>query len=582
LGFEVRAVLVVSVLNELGSFHREAVEWRKTTPRRETSEALSQFWRRPELAGIAQGLDLPHAEWQDVESCLLGLSSGDVRVGSRRDWTGVATATTDLSEHDPLAASIAALYALAAWEGELGENLLRYPPDDGWYVFPLHVSRALYAADAMWACMLVAERAKGFIEIGSSPLRLRGVPREAVRASTRPYEEIVARSARRINRYETDLAWDLKVACAPGEHTFRAEVAALFWTLGDVPCAELLASAEGRYEPVLSTLIDLVDTSIRRLPSDPLLQFIWLEMKDRPPVDLRGHTRLFDRINAKYPLSIEDEAFVFAPSRAYAQALIAYMAGHVSDEQKQAFNDQGARVDMLIDAGLRLPYDLLWRLRLRALRALLSEVDEQTRRLEWEQIAEIASKILGLATERGEFVQYHTVLALPFFYLEGAGDEEAIHALDILERHRCADLAYWLSITPPRPPSVEPDLPLLLEQEARLLGELRSARFIRMIPYLPMHYQNYEYDLRELEPPPNIELREPRGSHLLYDPLDDEVAAAELQKTWEQLVALWTEMEEIAPVYARARRDPNTNLEAFIGALRRDRIPREQPIVPLR
>src|SRR5215468_4673847 len=72
-----------------------------------------------------------------------------------------------------------------------------------------------------------------------------------------------------------------------------------------------------------------------------------------------------------------------------------------------------------------------------------------------------------------------------------------------IERYRCAGASYWLTIVPPRAGSDSPNLPPLLKREAKLLGQLEAARFVRMTPILPPYYRRFGYDLRDvLRKPP--------------------------------------------------------------------------------
>ena len=41
--------------------------------------------------------------------------------------------------------------------------------------------------------------------------------------------------------------------------------------------------------------------SLACIPTDPYLQYVWLELKDRGPFNLRLHEALFTVINSRYP-----------------------------------------------------------------------------------------------------------------------------------------------------------------------------------------------------------------------------------------------------------------------------------------
>ena len=344
----------------------------------------------------------------------------------------------------------------------------------------------------------------------------------------------------------------------------------MFWTLGDVPRAELLKDTrEPVYKPSLQTLKELVTVSISRIATDPLLQYIWLEMKDRQPIDLRQHSALFILINSYYrdnsPVSLFEDLGMGSLSKVYARILIASMRGPVTDEDKAKLREVWSLFKAIID-----DRDPLSELRLAGLCNLVLTDDAQQWTAVWRGLTRDASRLLAALTEESDFTPYHCCLMMPFYYVEAQSLESEVSAVDALEHHRSGGLRYHLAIAPPRVRIANEPIRKLLGEEATLLYTLRGSHFVRLIPQLPEHYKVVETwgqpDSREEERPDNL--------------LSDETAKQVLSDTWAQLSDLWARMFEVEPAYAHQRKYPYTDVEAFIEALTNDEIPLDPPIAP--
>ncbi|HKE52830.1 MAG TPA: hypothetical protein VKE25_15100, partial [Actinomycetes bacterium] len=442
----------------------------------ETAVALDRFWAAPELAGPSAELGLPHRTWQEVTACCARLA----QTPRQLDEPWVRAARLAEAYDDPVAGAVAALYAVAAWEGALGDNLYFQPWQGhhwGWHVFPLSLARAMMGCDAVWSAEAVADRALEFVESA------KGFPlNEALYQPLADYAEVQGRIQRRLNACVANLAWDLRASASGGGETFRAELAAMLWTLGDVPHAERVAG-DPAYTPPLTLVQDVVEVTMGRLAADPFLQYVWLELKDRPPFDLRGHKVLFAAINNVYygtGVHQLEETGLFSPSRAYARALIEHFRGRVSEAAAIDLEEALEYFRELM--GMREP---VFFLRLGVLYSLVIAGDDKTRRDRWTELAEISIDIMERSVRRAVFQPLNNALDLPLAYLDGASDA----SLDAIERYRCGALAYWLAVTAP---PAEGD-PGLLEEEGVLLRELRGARFIRLLPYLPAHYRRHGF-----------------------------------------------------------------------------------------
>jgi len=341
----------------------------------------------------------------------------------------------------------------------------------------------------------------------------------------------------------------------------------MLWTLGDVPHAELMA-ADPAYAPPASLVRDVVELSLSRLSNDPFLQYLWLELKDRPPFDLRGHKVLFTAINNVYHLTgvhEMEELGLFSPSRAYAKTAIEYFGGSVSAERAAEFGEAFGMFQELV--GTREPLALL---RLRALFNLVLTEDEPTRTERWIGLSGFAAEIMDRTVRSGVFQPLNNCLDIPFAYLDASSSRVAAETIDAVERYRCGGLAYWLAITAPAPPAGEV-VGALLEEEKDLLMELRGARFIRLLPHLPAHYQRYGLSIGEALDAPVPEgatAVEDERSMLRFDPFDQDLAARELDDAWERLRSLWERMRDPAPGYAAERLEPFASAEEFERDLR--------------
>jgi hypothetical protein len=299
-----------------------------------------------------------------------------------------------------------------------------------------------------------------------------------------------------------------------------------------------------------------VTITMSRVEDDPLLQYVWLAMKDRPPLDLRRHHRLFARLNARYthtPLHQLDDMLPIPVGRAYADALIAHFGSGPSADQLDMLGTAWLMVGELL--GDREPLAML---RLRALVNLVLAVEE-AQQVEWHKLATLATTMLDTAVASGDFTTYHRCLALPAFYLDD--DEPTPHEqrLSIVEEHRSAGLRYWLTAAPPPAPA-DDRLAELQKKEADLLDQLRATRFVRLIPYLPGHYRRFTTDLRAM-------LRDNAGSATSPHPFDQQVAERRMTEIWDQLVALWRRTGRIDAHYARQRQNPLAELDEFTAGL---------------
>jgi hypothetical protein len=488
-------VLTVAVVNEL--VRDPAFEPTiRNGVQADASAALAAFWRRADFAPLARGLDVPHATWPTITGCLSWLLKGN-GPGDRELWERVALASEPLADASPIAASIAALYALARWEGALGGDLLReayfqgrYQLAPGWETIPLATARTLHRAGAIWATRYLAQTAVETIEMSPS---WAGQGRDP--EATAGYRMVLRHAQRRFDECIDNLAWDLRQSCSAGQPNFRPEVAAMFWSLGDVPHAELMRRSA--FVPSRAVVSQLVQRSLVVIPFDPGLQAIWLQLKDRPPFALRSHKELFSSINlywADIPLhlmrgldagqhQVDAVSLYSQPSRAYAAAATEYFGAGITP---QTLAELGETHEF--SSGLMMRHAPEALIRIRSLLTLAvpdarpPDVPASAER--WRILAEAACATVQ-ARERGLRDSYDRVLDIPFYYLDRAALTGLTEAIELAERYRQAGMWFWRLVTPVSARAPDPAVQQLIGRARDVVAELHARRFLGMIPYLP-------------------------------------------------------------------------------------------------
>ena len=526
--------------------------------------ALARFWLDAVYEALPFHAQLVPSNWQGLVGLLEGLASGRVKGGDSALWEQAAQASVQLTQIEPVAGVLVALQAMAAWVGALGTNLFSQPwqgHHPGWHLFPLITARNLVAAEAIWSARYVCDTASGFMESAKDApfdptLRSVIVEYETVRATAEQiYDDCVE-----------ELAWALHTSATGQGETFRAELAALFWTSGDVLHAELLRpNGPVDYLPPYAMVRTLVDHSMRVLHRTPLMQYIWLDMKDRGPLSLREHRVLFGHINNRFRSHPLHELAEFLPvdvSRAYAKAAIAWMRGQVQEITRKELFDAMALTSSLIMSSAPDTY-----LRIAALAILIEGSDAQKLGERWNALATLAASVIRWADHSGVYEPFDHALDAPFYALQVDSTVALEHTLDCIEAYRQANLGYWLLISPPlHRKQVSADL---LEQEQTLLRELRGARFIRLLPYLPRHYGRYGFRIDEAlaGPPPGVTPSAQGEDLLRFDPYDQQLAERNLREVRERLLRLYEQMRATCPAYANVRITPLSSAQDFAAAL---------------
>jgi len=414
-----------------------------------------------------------------------------------------------MRERAPSAAFVLGWLTLTLW--------IHSPPegrslDDAWAIFH-HTWQVVPYACAITTMQLGGiYGATRLTQLAYETLRVavyRGLGRRdvsAVRAALARYGDLRWRLFARYENAVGGLADDLCSACVPGHGDLRAEVAALMWSLGRVPeCRAVVRNGADSLPKSLARRV--VRESLRSIPEDPLVQYVWLEMKDRPRLPLREHESLFAVINHRWDQWSLDQStwdlFDQSPSVAYATALIKILAG----ELDKASGYQFLNVCEEIEGWGGAPWGVLCRYR--ALRMLVGEYLDlipDSRRGEYlehlESEVDQAGKMIVKSWQQPALPQLGARLSAPLFDLvdwrlgvEPSGDN-ARAALEALERARASGLAYWLRTAPaPVDGDVRVDAQSLLDTEMALIERLRGATFLTMDPVLPFQFNWVDLDI---------------------------------------------------------------------------------------
>lgn len=369
-------------------------------------------------------------------------------------------------------------------------------------------------------------------------------------AAREDYRRLAGRAARRAADAAADLAEALRAASRPSAAgDMRAEIGALLWTLGYIPESALLSPAR-RDAPTLSRRFyrRVVDQSLAAIPHDPLVQYLWLAMKDRAPLDLRAHGEVFGRINMRHAETLLDQALPEPPSQVFARTAIAWFGGDI---------DRAAAITYLQNCELvsaQFPQcDWLLLLRMQALARMVArrfdllapDSDEAEFRARLAALAADLRRTSALHPEWPPLGNRASVASFLAVDAALAGAPEAV--LDALEPMRAAALVYWLATVPPLPSAVErAAIAAELTEEERLLGWLRGAFFMILSPILPMHYRRYGFDPAAGSDPPA--------------PIDPEAGRRQFRELRGELASLHARMAAAAPDYAARRREPRPDL----------------------
>jgi hypothetical protein len=408
--------------------------------------------------------------------------------------------------------------------------------------------------------------------------------RAALAPAIATYHRLARTLASRHEMAVAGLADDLREACrVPGRA--RRLVAALLWTMGLVPESRIIGAIDSA--PPRPLIVRLIRSSFRVLPTDPLVQYLWLEMKDAPEIDLRAHDALYAVLNhrwAQWRLDEMHDMFGFSaePSRLYGRALEALLAGDLDDGRAAPFLQAYDFIEEARLGGAPASFILA---RLHVLRFLIGErlgylADDVTARQKVEWLADQtarAANVRRAATMIPEAPEAatRTGIAMHEVIERLLADDSNVPTTELdrlttafaaLESFRTGALAYWLEVIAPLPPAIRSEaLEQCLTDERDLVERVRGAYFLALRPTLPLHFLWSDMDLSEM-----IELSDPAKRAAFYSADHAREEKTELDR---QLVALADRLSAEAPTYAKARQHPATDIARVTSMLTAHRRP---------
>jgi hypothetical protein len=469
----------------------------------------------------------------------------------------------------PGAAYLVTLASVLGWTASLGERYgdqVDGMPHPGWVTIPYAFAQAALALGDVLNCREVVQAGYDMLMAAKYP----DVP--ALVAGIGRYRSLGRDAERRFQREIDNLADDMALSAQPGPDSLRAQQLALMWTLGFVPECQGLRRSGG--SPSRSMLRTLIRVSLERIQFDPLARYVWLQMKDRPSLDLRGHSFFFV-VNRRYPSYRPDQYWPVAPSEVYARTLTAWLDdrldGPGADEflsvagaaQQDAADRQGvgASEASILARILALAYVVAGE------QGWAGTGMSADRELElWQSLLREATRIRGRHHLYPEVPDFDGTLNHALFQVieqglqpgAAAGPDSVILAL---EQHRAAAMAFSLAVTPPGigpgpeaaddPEAFGPLSPQARERQ--LLHWLRGAAFTIRFPYLPSHLHRYTADA----------LIVTQGREYLTTKAGRE-DYLELERALDDLYDEWA---GTAGSYVRIRRDPAADVPGIVEAL---------------
>jgi hypothetical protein len=543
---------------------------------------LLELRNNPQLTPLTKAIDSMAADnlvTVDSFKQFLGTEAIGIPADVYVQGSEVAAATASL----PHAAFLLAWICLIGWSTRLGKDLYTQVngiPQQGWLKVPYICSSAAFRIGAFEEAKLLAD--EGYEVLMSCKFWYE----EDFRWQIEAYRQLSARSWRKYELALANLVDDLRDSCRPGNQNFRAEMGALLWSLGYVPESMLLrVGAPPNWIPSRQFLLSIVRQSMLIISSDPLVQYVWLELKDRPGFNLRSHRLLFQRINTYWSQSPLDELSPDPPSRSYARALIGWFGGKLTDKLGQDFL-QGYELHRaqfpsvnLIDF-IRLTS--LARIVVNELGWTTPDFTNQEEMESWFKIADLGRRVMEVSNLHPEWPRIYCRVNIGIFHIHesvlsgnnaapSASDAGVDRAFRALEEIRAAAISFWLFMVPPFAPPQEEQvlltnteqeqgLPTIAEQEQEMLSYLRGAHFQILTPILPKHFSF---------PMEQIQDDMAKGWNL-FDP---EVGRKQFKKLIKDLDSLYNSCLTIAPQYAKKRLQSSVDLRGAMHLISSHRKP---------
>jgi hypothetical protein len=541
---------------------------------------LDSYWSAPGVARMkAQGPDAPwsaellrlsgHERLAPLRRVLAELASDGLRSLDPISRFMTEEARGIPSDHyarasafgvEQLPRSAAAAYAITlasvtGWATSLGDELYAQKsgfPESGWLDIPHAYARAALKVGGVRGAGQVVDDAYEVL-MAAKYLDDLGLMRGIAR-----YRALAGVVGRRLQQVIDNLADDLL------RSGLRTHLLALMWTLGFVPeCEGLHGSGDAPSRSMLRTLIRL---SLDRIPEDPLTQYVWLEMKDKPSLELRSH-HFFYLINRRYGQYLPDETWPVSPSQLYARTLIRWLDGSLGRDDVGTYLTIIEQARDFENVRKHIPGRSDWSVYLRMISLAYRLADEyglfaddssQARQLAtWRSLVGQVTRMRGTHHLNPHRADLEGTLNYPLFHVIEHSPDPAQTVRD-LEGYRAAAMTFPLAVTPPAAPAAQAapsrqgeSLDQQLDRERELIRWLRGAYFVINYEFLPQHFRRYTH----MAPGASA-----RG-------LDLETGRGDYAEVERLLGELYADMNTTAPDYAARRRDPTASIETIARAL---------------
>jgi hypothetical protein len=472
-------------------------------------------------------------------------------------------------ESYPVGSFLLAYLSMMGWIYKLGTTAIYASdeglPNPGWGTIPFACAYTLTCelVDGYWVAKQIVTEAKNILSM--TKVKTSYIP--GIETAKNKYRELDLEISKKLNECMKELACDIRKACCTNEINWRSEIGAILWTLGQVPDSALFKhSTVSSYLPSQQFFRRLVKSSLLAIPTDPLLQYIWLELKDRPPINLREHRVLFAVINARYNHPRLESGFPVSMAEVYAHTIIELFRGTLDDytvqtfyENFNPFSQTGDITDASADFRIATLGIELSRSECGAgqrLRSLFAEHSEQMMAVsmkfacnmleesvmypEWPNVNNFANAFL------------HELIESKLSLIESSFDPEILmECVTAVEKLRAAALSYWLMITPPLPRMDDPAaLEDLINEDSHLRLILRSAYFLARWNSFPEHYRLFSISIHGASNPIQA------AQDQLGVPTDSETGRKRYRRAQQDLLNLIKRMEDVSPRYADRRGNP--------------------------
>lgn len=552
---------------------REFAGWRDHLARLGESEGLG-----PLREVIRSAIDGGLLELAPIREALQHAA----RTASEDTFLRAAEVSDRTAGEAPHAAFVLAWLALWGWRYSCDKRLYDdrgFPgrPRPGWLTIPLVAAEISLKLKSLYGAKLLVEHCHEVLQVAA---RRSAWSDPAVQAAIDRCRLL----GRRIHtKYELaigNLADDLRDYCVPGRDDLRAEMGAIIWSLGLVPeCRAFLA---GQDPPSSHFLRRIVRESLRCIPHDGLIQYVWLELKNRPSFNLRDHEVISTIVNhdwAQWMLDDQhgDLGLPDPPSRMYAQTLIQLLRGTIDEREAAPY----LGMYDLLGKPPYSPHWLAWQ-RLHLLRLWLgakfgyfAPQDSAEKAAEYaaylEQQVDSARKRREASEKQPDLPEIGCRLSsLTFELIERCLTDDLTlpwpdparwtKVIESLEQFRAGALSFWLRVNPPLPPAGNNGaLDRLLDAEQESIEHLRGAYFLALRPTLPHHY-----NWSDLDPADFVALRDPRYRQWFWSP---DTGRKEWKQIEKELATIAADLTAAAPEYGDRRLHPAADRARLTEAL---------------